>query len=371
MQPPYIDQDSFERWAQDSRLQAAILATRSALRVFPVISLSTFDLIAEDEADILIALRSLVASATTNAIPNAGLLFPSGYTSPFDYSEGPVKMAIIGAANSARLGVHLPVNAFESIMMSTHASALAAVSEARPDASAAAKRCAENDASTSQHTAEGADLFREPLWRSERIPHGVADCLEKLETYWDTHPQVWSFWRDWYQGFLDGKPLDWELQRRVALIPDADWDKGPVHIGKIIEEIRARFELERRIAELEAARARAAVAEARFGIGGNDPPEPLQDASAIVEPTAIIWAAVDELKHQAAAETPDKSRIGRIVEILSKGLLAILKWSGQKADLTVDTLIKWGVPIGAASLAADPDKLEAIIQAARAWLKVL
>ena len=51
----------------------------------------------------------------------------------------------------------------------------------------------------------------------------------------------WSFWREWYQGFLDGKPLDWELQRRVALIPDEDWEKGPEHIAGIIEKIRLEF----------------------------------------------------------------------------------------------------------------------------------
>ena len=50
-----------------------------------------------------------------------------------------------------------------------------------------------------------------------------------------------AFWRDWYQGFLDGKPLDWELQRRVALIPDADWEQGPEHIAELIEVIRADF----------------------------------------------------------------------------------------------------------------------------------
>jgi hypothetical protein len=30
---------------------------------------------------------------------------------------------------------------------------------------------------------------------------------------------------------LEGRPLDWDLQREVALIPDEDWEKGPEHIG--------------------------------------------------------------------------------------------------------------------------------------------
>lgn len=52
----------------------------------------------------------------------------------------------------------------------------------------------------------------------------------------------WSFWREWYQGFLDGSPMDWELQRRVAMIPDADWEKGPEHIARVIEDIRKDFD---------------------------------------------------------------------------------------------------------------------------------
>ncbi|WP_424979225.1 hypothetical protein [Leisingera sp. S232] len=51
----------------------------------------------------------------------------------------------------------------------------------------------------------------------------------------------WSYWRDWYQGFLDGKPLDWELQHRVAQIDDATWDAGPESVAAEIERIRTKF----------------------------------------------------------------------------------------------------------------------------------
>ncbi|MEP2717712.1 hypothetical protein [Pseudophaeobacter sp.] len=49
----------------------------------------------------------------------------------------------------------------------------------------------------------------------------------------------WSFWLDWYASFLDGKPLDWELQRRVALIEDAIWEAGPEAVAKEIARIQA------------------------------------------------------------------------------------------------------------------------------------
>ncbi len=76
-----------------------------------------------------------------------------------------------------------------------------------------------------------------PLWADE-------EAHENAPADWNLHNQPnhlplltalkeaasdFTFWREWYQGFLDGKPLDWKLQRRVALIPDEDWDKGPAH----------------------------------------------------------------------------------------------------------------------------------------------
>ncbi|EDZ45893.1 conserved hypothetical protein [Rhodobacterales bacterium Y4I] len=71
-------------------------------------------------------------------------------------------------------------------------------------------------------------------------------CL--LRGRWTTKNQVfennetWRFWHAWYQGFLDGKPLDWELQRRVATeIPDAIWNAGPEAVAQEIERIKAEM----------------------------------------------------------------------------------------------------------------------------------
>ena len=66
----------------------------------------------------------------------------------------------------------------------------------------------------------------------------------------------WSFWLDWYQGFLNGHPLDWELQRRVALIEDTIWDAGPEAVAAEIEKIREEYQrtvtpLPQRFPELE------------------------------------------------------------------------------------------------------------------------
>jgi len=74
---------------------------------------------------------------------------------------------------------------------------------------------------------EGSEqVFRHPLWSGASTQKGQALSISALIAFWDSHPTTWGFWRDWYQGMLDGKPMDWELQKRVALIPDDDWKKG-------------------------------------------------------------------------------------------------------------------------------------------------
>jgi hypothetical protein len=86
------------------------------------------------------------------------------------------------------------------------------------------------------------DLLKQiKLWPSERKAYKRNKSMQLIGNLDQETGGAFTFWHDWYQGFLDGKPLDWNLQREVALIPDADWEKGPAHIAGKIEEIKARF----------------------------------------------------------------------------------------------------------------------------------
>ena len=62
----------------------------------------------------------------------------------------------------------------------------------------------------------GADLWSRQLFSFGELNHSCYRCWVAFRDHWGQ--SSWSFWHEWYQGFLDGKPLDWELQRRVALI---------------------------------------------------------------------------------------------------------------------------------------------------------
>ncbi|MBY6066861.1 hypothetical protein KUW17_08920 [Leisingera aquaemixtae] len=78
--------------------------------------------------------------------------------------------------------------------------------------------------------------YDRPLFES--LPNKFVDAM-----LFNMQADKWlnSYWHEWYQGFLDGKPLDWELQRRVALIEDAIWNAGPEAVAAEIERIRAEF----------------------------------------------------------------------------------------------------------------------------------
>ncbi|WP_374015565.1 hypothetical protein [Phaeobacter sp. A36a-5a] len=65
--------------------------------------------------------------------------------------------------------------------------------------------------------------------------------ISKFISALDVNSAILNHWREWYKGFLDGKPLDWDLQRRVALIDDAIWDAGPEAVAAEIERIKAEF----------------------------------------------------------------------------------------------------------------------------------
>ncbi|CUH89123.1 hypothetical protein PH5382_03069 [Phaeobacter sp. CECT 5382] len=67
----------------------------------------------------------------------------------------------------------------------------------------------------------------------------VQSVIDNIFGHWSSATFEWTFWRTWYKGFLDGKPLNWELQRRVAQIENAIWETGPEAVAKEIERIKA------------------------------------------------------------------------------------------------------------------------------------
>lgn len=223
----------------------------------------------------------------------------------------------------------------------------------------------------SRAPADTLALFTTPLWPESSTDSAVPELL----AFKDTAPNTpWAFWAEWYDGMLRGEPMDWELQRRVALMPDNIWDAGVEAVADEIARIRARFDVEQALDALDdpkARQSRSAALVDRRGIGDNNPPEEIGFHADMPEQIELIWAAVDELKQQTKEETPSKTRIKAARDALQVGLGVVLSWVGQKADLAVDTVIKWGVPATMTYLIANQPKIQALIDAATRWVASL
>jgi hypothetical protein len=87
--------------------------------------------------------------------------------------------------------------------------------------------------------------FHRGLWEPAQMPEWLMGGYANLTASWAVDPATWAFWARWYQGMLDGKPLDWELQRAVALIEDEVWQAGPEAVAERIRDIEAAFIVEK------------------------------------------------------------------------------------------------------------------------------
>lgn len=210
-------------------------------------------------------------------------------------------------------------------------------------------------------------MAAQPLW-----PKLPPELRRRLGEFWDqiSHGGNFDFWQRWYQGILDGSPLNESLQREIASIPEHIWEAGPEAVAARITEIEARFALSARISELEPDLFNAAGN--RHGIGGNNPPEAIDVVKARPKELLIIWQPLEILAAQVDARNPDPELVKAALSALSLALRTGLQWCAKKADLAVDTAIKWAVPaVGGGYFALNPDKLAAVIEAGTAWLSAL
>ena len=200
-------------------------------------------------------------------------------------------------------------------------------------------------------------IFLRPLWPNGSIPKIWKDPFLHLSDFWSLEEPIWSFWQRWYEGMLKGDPLPWELQRQVALIDNAIWDAGPEAVAEEIARIEARFEVLRRIEELEAER--DALKANRFGVGGNQPPEPIEDPE-LAKQVTIIWDATNTVKKEAEKDQPDKT----IVESALGTMIAALKWIWERIESAADSAVAlvMGIYIG------NPAAVERVVEAIKDWL---
>ncbi len=194
-------------------------------------------------------------------------------------------------------------------------------------------------------------LMAVPLWDAPEVPEEFSTQFKLLNWHFGHDEISWSFWRDWYQGFLQGKPLDWELQRRVALIPDEDWDKGSAHVAGVIDEIRARFEVERHAEAVAALLAAPDLLPA--SIGHNNPPDAIDDLPISQEDLAETERMIGRVLREVGEAKPDKGVVAKAAVWIRRALSAAALWFAKKADIAAGEFAKkFGGYCAAAALPA-------------------
>ncbi|MBC6408526.1 MAG: hypothetical protein GDA40_10680 [Rhodobacteraceae bacterium] len=128
------------------------------------------------------------------------------------------------------------VGAPEAAVWSTGAAAEAAEAVARAaDAEAGYAFRAALQADCDRIAANGPDAVRDiPLWPNGENP--LQGDWDKARADLRQDPDF-GFWVRWYEGLLQGRPMDPALVRDIALIAPDDWDRGPTHIAEKIAGI--------------------------------------------------------------------------------------------------------------------------------------
>lgn len=81
------------------------------------------------------------------------------------------------------------------------------------------------------------------LWPTEQIPKSFLECWVELKGQLEKDDADWSFWVDWYEGILNGTPMDWNLIFRIAMeVTPKQWAAGQAVVAERINEIRKDFD---------------------------------------------------------------------------------------------------------------------------------
>lgn len=356
------NRDDLDDWLKKQPLYVCVgLSYRAAMRVVPLATV--FE--AEDPEGPMHALFSLRAALAAGVVANnpsesnrltARLAVHS--RTPLDWTAQNSARAIVSSARCA--GTSDPNAAFHAIATAAFAVSMASGGPKRRDR-AIREICFDGDLAAA--ALASAKISSGITFRfAQRIyAEGRQDLLSS--------GGPWLFWSRWYARAMAGNPLPWDLQERIALIPNEIWKAGPEAVAEEIARIEAAFELRQRIAEVEADQVN--IADKRLGIGGNNPPEEIDDPQT-AQQVVILWDSIAGLKEQVEAEEPDAKRVAALIERLGAALRAVIAWCGRKGDLIVDTSIKWGIPAaGGGYFFVNPEKAEAVHKAAQAWLPFL
>ncbi|MFM2389464.1 MAG: hypothetical protein RLZZ437_1019 [Pseudomonadota bacterium] len=225
------DSNTLQAWLETRpQSDSVIIVQRIALRAAPNLYRSgTFR--QSQGFDFLTVLAILRCLLTAGVAGNAST--PAVKSAAADSANAAAAAAYAAAADSAYAAA--AAAAFAAAADAAYAAAVyAADARAAYAAYAFDARAADTLALQS-----GTNPLTLPLWHKETPPDWFTTAEAAMRDYWATNPTHWSFWQRWYDAATQGRPLDWQLQHDIALIPDAIWQSGPGPVAEAIAKIEA------------------------------------------------------------------------------------------------------------------------------------
>ena len=293
--PDFSDRDAVEAWLRGQPREVAItLAARAALRLLPVL-IATQENPEKLDDRFQNYFKYALWATTRNGLPDLSYLnllqsididfySPSDFFENTDFYSGPELLELMATATHSEL------------------SDLLSGKNAR-------------------------DVLEVPLWYRHpgKIPARREAQWSRLRAHLLDANEHWDFWIDWYERHLHGRPHDWDLLERIALIPDEHWQRGPAHVNSLIAQM-VRLEGSNPKAAARDSITKALATLDRHGIGGNDPPEPITDGPTREEFEALK-AALETLQRELAKNSePDRETIERNAEVVRGFWLKVWDW---------------------------------------------
>jgi hypothetical protein len=225
--------------------------------------------------------------------------------------------------------------------------------------------------------------LRLPLWHT--FENKWSPQWQRTRSAWlATDDPGWQFWVEWYDAALDGRPLlddwdrHWALLNEISLIDPETWDKGPDAVNPAVAKIFEKHDIKRQAEELDAEydRIRKEVfATKPAPRDHNNPPEILEldprDFDTVCEAATTAHDAVSKIGKEAGKQSPDPHVLERESNRLWNARQLALRYLGGKANLAIDTLIKWGVPGGVTWLLSKQLEIEQLVASVRSLIGAL
>ena len=230
------NKDNLEAWLESQDQATAVaIATRAAQRAVPnLVGMAGKEITEKDRAVIILpVLRALHASA----VVHCGLT-----TSEAKAAALSTASAAFSAADSAALSAHsAAASAAHSAALSAHSAAASAAHSAADSAAlSAAWSMIERDVNHLANSGTPTGLVTAPLWHGAP-PEKIAKDWQTLGSALLTDDDGWTFWVQWYEDRLDGKPpANPALEKAILLIPDDIWKRGAqatnTEIARLVRE---------------------------------------------------------------------------------------------------------------------------------------